>query len=73
MVQYIIELFYNEKVNVNNAQLIFSTHDTNLLSLDIFRRDQIWFTKKDIKKGSTDLYPLDDFWLEKIKIFKKDI
>ena len=71
MVQYIIELFYNEKVNVNNAQLIFSTHDTNLLSLDIFRRDQIWFTEKDIKKGSTDLYPLDDFSVRKNENIQK--
>ncbi len=71
LVQYIIELFYNEKVNVNNAQLIFSTHDTNLLSLDIFRRDQIWFTEKDIKKGSTDLYPLDDFSVRKNENIQK--
>ena len=56
----IIRLFNNPKTNPNNAQLIFATHDTNLLSTDIFRRDQIWFTEKD-NREQTDLYLLDDF------------
>ncbi len=30
-----------------NAQLIFTTHDTNLLNANLFRRDQVWFTQKD--------------------------
>ena len=57
---HIINLFNNPKTNPNNAQLLFATHDTNLLSTDIFRRDQIWFTEKDEKEG-TDLYSLYDF------------
>lgn len=40
------------------AQLIFTTHETGLLSLDLFRRDQIWFTEIDNKDRSTDLYSL---------------
>lgn len=71
LVQYIIGLFHNKKININNAQLIFTTHDTNLLSIDIFRRDQIWFTEKDIKRGSTDLYPLDDFSVRKNENIQK--
>ena len=56
----IIRLFNSPDTNSNNAQLLFATHDTNLLSVDIFRRDQIWFTEKD-NIEQTDLYALDDF------------
>lgn len=56
----IISLFNNPETNPNNAQLLFATHDTNLLSTDIFRRDQVWFTEKD-EVEQTDLYSLDDF------------
>lgn len=41
-----VELFSSTETNSNNAQLIFMTHDTNLLSNKLFRRDQIWFTEK---------------------------
>ena len=44
------------------AQLIFATHDTNMLSNDLFRRDQIWFTEKD-REMRTDLYSLADYKL----------
>ncbi|MCF8153388.1 MAG: ATP-binding protein [Rhodoferax sp.] len=42
------------------AQLIFTTHDTTLLSQKLLRRDQIWFMEKD-DKSATRLYPLSDF------------
>jgi len=42
------------------GQLIFSTHESNLLDQDIFRTDEIWFTEKSIL-GSTKLYSLSDF------------
>ena len=60
--QYIIELFNNPETNPKNAQLIFTTHDTHLLSQKILRRDQIWFTEKDSKE-QTDLYSLMDIVL----------
>lgn len=60
LVKKLIEMFLDPDVNKNNAQLIFSTHDTNLLDSDILRRDQIWFTEKKEDK-STDLYSLYDF------------
>ena len=55
--QHIIKLFSSEKTNQHHAQLLFTTHDTNLLSSHLLRRDQIWFTEKD-KAESTDLYSL---------------
>ncbi len=42
------------------GQMIFTTHESNLLDQKIFRQDEIWFVEKD-KNGSTDLYSLSDF------------
>lgn len=57
---HIVNLFNDPKTNSNNAQLLFATHDTNLLSSELFRRDQIWFTEKD-RFEQTDLYSLYNF------------
>lgn len=60
LTQHLIELFHNKEINPKNAQLIFATHDTNLLKPHIFRRDQIWLSEKD-KYGATDVYALSEF------------
>ncbi len=59
LVRKIVEIFNSKEFNPNNAQIIFNTHDTNLLSTDIFRRDQIWFVEKD-RFGVSRLYSLAD-------------
>jgi hypothetical protein len=56
----LIRLFNNDGRNKRGAQLIFNTHDTNLLDPSVLRRDQVWFTEKDTC-GSTHLYALTDF------------
>lgn len=56
----IVSLFNSKEFNPKNAQLVFNTHDTNLLSSGLFRRDQVWFTEKD-KYGEAKLYSLADF------------
>ena len=61
LVEYILHLFYNSEFNKADAQLIFNTHDVNLLNLDNFRRDQIYFSEKKPENGATDLYSLDEF------------
>lgn len=53
----IVEMFNNNESNKYGAQLIFTTHDTHLLSKDLFRRDQIWFVEKK-RKESTGFYPM---------------
>jgi AAA15 family ATPase/GTPase len=55
----IIALFSLPQTNPNGSQLITTTHITNLLNPNLLRRDQIWFTEKDIE-GATQLYPLTD-------------
>lgn len=56
----IIRLFHSLETNPRRAQLIFTTHDTNLLDRSIFRRDQIWFVEKD-SYGASHLYSLVEF------------
>ncbi|WP_312800071.1 ATP-binding protein [Pseudomonas sp.] len=56
----LIKLFSSPITNPGKAQLIFSTHDTGMLSGGILRRDQIWFVEKD-KDGASSIYPLSDF------------
>ncbi len=67
----IIALFNSNETNPQNAQLIFMTHDTNLLNNKIFRRDQIWFTEKN-KQGATDLYSLVEYKVRNDASFESD-
>jgi uncharacterized protein len=60
LVQFLVQLFHSPETNPNNAQLIFTTHETSILNQEVFRRDQIWFCEKD-KSQATVLYPLTDF------------
>lgn len=56
----LVSLFNDKRINKNNAQLIFATHDTNLLNQKLFHKSQIWFTEKD-KFGATHLTSLTEF------------
>lgn len=55
----LIEMFNNPKINKNNSQLLFTSHDTNLMSPSIMRRDQFYFAEKQ-EDESTRLYSLAD-------------
>jgi hypothetical protein len=56
----LVRLFNSPDLNPKGAQIIFTTHSTTLLDLDLLRRDQIWFTEKT-SDGATKLYPLSDY------------
>jgi AAA15 family ATPase/GTPase len=71
LTQSIITLFNNSETNTKNAQLIFTTHDTNLLGANLFRRDQIWFTEKN-NFEATDIYSLLEFKDEDGNTIRKD-
>lgn len=58
--KFLIRLFNSKVSNPKNAQLIFATHEVTLLDKDVFRKDQIWFTKKD-KFGCSELYCANEF------------
>lgn len=58
--EVLISLFNSKESNKSNAQLLLSTHNTNIMNRKIFRRDQIYFVEKD-KYGQSELYSLYDY------------
>jgi AAA15 family ATPase/GTPase len=71
LVRNIILTFANPEINTNNAQLIFTTHDSWHLSNNLLRRDEIWFTEKS-DEGVSTLYSLADFSDEEGVKIRKD-
>lgn len=68
----IIKLFQNKEINKLNAQMIFATHNTNILSMSQLRRDQIYFVEKN-QQEETDLYSLVEYGnVRKDRSFEKD-
>lgn len=61
LVKNILNIFLSEERNSNGAQLIANTHDTNLIDLDLLRRDEIIFVEKDINTATSSIYPLSAF------------
>ena len=59
LVRYLVERFHDSALD-SDAQLVFSTHDTSILSQDVFRRDQIWFCERNVR-NETEIVPLSDF------------
>ena len=60
LVRFLLNLFHNSETNPNNAQLIFTTHDTTILDQTLLRRDQVWFIEKG-EENASRLYPLSDY------------
>jgi hypothetical protein len=64
LARHIVARFNDPAANPRNAQLLFSTHDTNLLATTpgqpALRRDQVWLTEKN-DQGATELIPLTDY------------
>lgn len=67
----IISLFNSAKTNPKGAQLLFTAHDTFLLSAGLFRRDQVWFTQKN-GFGATSAYSLAEYKIRSNSPFEKD-
>jgi AAA15 family ATPase/GTPase len=64
VIHEIIRLFNSNETNSKNAQLVFATHDVSLLSINTLRKDQIWFTEKNLQ-GVTELYSLVEYRVRK--------
>lgn len=71
LVRNFLLTFLNPEINVNQAQLVFTTHDTWQLSNQLLRRDEIWFVEKD-GRGVSTLYSLADFIDEDGSHIRKD-
>jgi uncharacterized protein len=59
---YLLKNLLAKVMNERNTtgQIIFTTHESNLLDLDIFRQDEIWFANKS-DEGSTNFYSLSEY------------
>lgn len=57
----IINIFHNDDININHAQLIFNTHNPIFLNANLFRRDEIKFVERDDTTHVSEHYSLADF------------
>ena len=71
LVKKIVALFNDAQTNPKGAQLLFTAHDTFLLSAGLFRRDQVWFTQKD-NFGATELFSLAEYKVRSTSPFERD-
>ena len=55
----LINIFHNDDININKAQLIFNTHNPIFLNSNLFRRDEIKFV--EYENDSSNIYSLADF------------
>lgn len=60
LVKFLIQAFNNPKINKGGAQLICTTHNSNLLKKDVLTRDEVWLVEKDLE-GHSSVYPLSQF------------
>ena len=61
LVSMIISKFQSPVSNPNHAQLIFTTHNTEILNMELLRKDQIYFSDKDSSNGASSIYSISDF------------
>jgi AAA15 family ATPase/GTPase len=71
LTKFLLDLFNSHSKNKMNSQLIFSTHDVSILSLDNFRRDEVYFVDKNARTGVSDLYSLSDYSPRKSENIRK--
>lgn len=57
----ILNLFHNDEININHAQLIFNTHNPIFLNSNLLRRDEIKFVERDSEDHTSTLFALSDF------------
>ena len=60
LVEFIVAKFQSKKTNPNGAQIVFTTHNTELLDMELLRKDQLYFVDKN-GEGVSELYGISDF------------
>lgn len=61
LVDFIVSKFQSRSTNQTGAQLIFTTHNTELMNMELLRKDQLYFADKDNEDGTSELYSISDF------------
>lgn len=67
----VVSVFMDSSINTNGAQIIFTSHDSSILSGQILERDQVWFCDK-LENGSSVYYPLTNFAPRKGSLFQRN-
>lgn len=61
LVDFIVAKFQSKKTNKKGAQIVFTTHNTELMNMEILRKDQFYFADKQARDGSSELYSISEF------------
>ena len=68
--KFLVRLFHNSQINSNNAQLIFTSHETSVMAKGFMHQDQIWLLEKGEAENST-LIPLSDYKIRDVSTFQR--
>lgn len=60
LVKFIVAKFQSKRTNPNGAQIVFTSHNTDLLDMELLRKDQLYFVDKN-REGVSELYGISDF------------
>ena len=58
LVDFVVAKFQSKQSNPKGAQLIFTTHNTELMNMEILRKDQLYFADKSNEDGISELYSI---------------
>lgn len=61
LVDFVVSKFQSKRSNPNGAQIVFTTHNTELLNMELLRKDQLYFVDKDQEDGASELYSISEF------------
>ncbi len=61
LVEFIVAKFQSKRTNLNGAQIICTTHNTELMNMELIRKDQLYFVDKSEENGASELYSISDF------------
>ena len=62
IVRYTSCIIFGQSWSVNSgAQIVFTTHNTELMNLELLRKDQLYFVDKRDKDGASELYTISEF------------
>lgn len=61
LADFIVAKFQSKDSNPNGAQIVFTTHNTELMNLTLLRKDQFYFVDKGDEDGASELYAISDF------------
>lgn len=68
--RFLVELFHDPDINSSGAQLVFTSHDTAIMSREFMHRDQIWLVERTELNG-TQIVPLSDFKVKETQSFQR--